>query len=129
MVTGSAPIQKEVINFLKIAACCPIYEGYGQTESSGGSFVTAKWDPKSGHVGGPCANTKVKLVDVAEMNYTSKDMDLVNNIKMPRGEICLQGPGIFKGYYKDEEKTKEAIDEDGWLHTGDIGMFLPNGGL
>lgn len=54
------------------------------------------------------------------MNYTSKDKDENGNI-VPRGEICFKGPGIFAGYYKDEEKTNEALDSDGWLHSGDIG--------
>lgn len=54
------------------------------------------------------------------MGYYSK-----NN----QGEICANGPSRFLGYLKDEEKTKEVIDEDGWLHTGDIGMWLPNGTL
>jgi len=61
MITGSAPINKEVIDFLKIAVGCPIYEGYGQTEGTGGQFMTMIWDPNSGHVGGPNSNNEFKL--------------------------------------------------------------------
>ncbi len=48
---------------------------------------------------------------------------------MPRGEVCIKGPIVFKGYYKNEEATNDAIDKDGWLHTGDIGMIRRNGSL
>lgn len=123
MVTGSAPISSNVIDFLKICACVPMIEGYGQTESTGASFVTSKLDPVSGHVGGPSVNVEFKVVDVAEMNYTSKDKDQEGNL-VPRGEVWIRGPGVFQGYYKDEEKTKEALTEDGWLRTGDIVSFL-----
>ena len=44
-------------------------------------------------------------------------------------QVCVQGPTVFQGYLKDPEKTAETIDEDGWLHTGDIGRWLPNGTL
>ena len=45
------------------------------------------------------------------------------------GEICFRGDNIMECYFKEEEKTKETVDEDGWLHTGDIGMWQPNGTL
>lgn len=68
------------------------------------------------HVGPPVACCCVKLVDVPEMEYFA-----VNN----QGEVCVKGTNVFVGYYKDPEKTAEVIDEQGWHHTGDIGMWQP----
>ena len=84
--------------------------------------MTSGLDPRNGQVGGVVVCLDCKLVDVPEMNYLATDEN-------PRGEICVRGPPIIKDYYKNEAKTKEAIDEDGWLHTGDIGMILPTGGF
>eukprot|EP01099_Mayorella_cantabrigiensis_P004369 TRINITY_DN327_c0_g1_i1.p1 TRINITY_DN327_c0_g1~~TRINITY_DN327_c0_g1_i1.p1 ORF type:complete len:269 (-),score=64.74 TRINITY_DN327_c0_g1_i1:146-856(-) len=77
----------------------------------------------SGDVGIPLPCAEIKLVDVADMGYTAKDKE------GPRGEVCCRGPLCCDGYYKNDEKTKELFDEYGWLHTGDIGLILPNGSL
>ncbi|EGW04828.1 Long-chain-fatty-acid--CoA ligase 5 [Cricetulus griseus] len=82
------------------------------------NHVTRDWT--AGHVGTPVACNFVKLEDVADINYFS-----VNN----KGEIFIKGNNVFQGYLKDPEKTQEALDKDGWLHTGDIGGWLPNGTL
>jgi len=126
MITGSAPISKEILNFLKIAFCCPINEGYGQTECAAPASITWTQDPSCGHVGAPFPACDFKLVDVPEMNYTSEDVNEQGE-NVPRGEICYNGPNCFKGYFNKPEATRETIDEEGWVHTGDIGMFLPNG--
>ncbi|XP_043331364.1 long-chain-fatty-acid--CoA ligase 5 isoform X1 [Cervus canadensis] len=120
VVTGAAPISPPILTFLRAAMGCLVLEAYGQTECTAGCTITLPGDWKSGHVGVPMACNHVKLEDVPDMNYFA-----VNN----EGEICIRGTNVFKGYLKDPEKTQEALDKDGWLHTGDIGRWLPNGTL
>ncbi|KFP34447.1 Long-chain-fatty-acid--CoA ligase 5 [Colius striatus] len=120
MVTGAAPISPSVLTFLRAALGCQIFEAYGQTECSAGCTFSMPGDWTTGHVGAPLACNIIKLDDVEEMNYFSSNNE---------GEVCIKGPNVFKGYLKDPEKTAEALDKDGWLHTGDIGKWLPNGTL
>ncbi|NXM55633.1 ACSL5 ligase, partial [Illadopsis cleaveri] len=120
MVTGAAPISPSVLTFLRAALGCQVFEAYGQTECSAGSTFTMPGDCTTGHVGAPLACNIIKLDDVEEMSYFASNNE---------GEVCIKGPNVFKGYLKDPEKTAEAIDKDGWLHTGDIGKWLPNGTL
>lgn len=73
MVTGSAPIDGNVLKFLKCCFCVPIIEGYGMTETAAGSLITFVNDPEIGHVGGPLQNVKIRLRDIPEMNYFHTD--------------------------------------------------------
>uniref|UniRef100_A0A8C7VI61 Long-chain-fatty-acid--CoA ligase n=1 Tax=Oncorhynchus mykiss TaxID=8022 RepID=A0A8C7VI61_ONCMY len=118
MITGAAPVSPTVLTFLRAALGCQFYEGYGQTECTAGCTMSVPGDWTAGHVGAPLPCNYVKLADVTEMNYFAANGE---------GEVCVKGPNVFKGYLNDPEKTKEALDQDGWLHTGDIGKWLPNG--
>ncbi|KAF9532324.1 hypothetical protein CPB83DRAFT_847650 [Crepidotus variabilis] len=113
--TGSAPISPDVLNFLKIAFSCDVIEGYGLTETAATCARTWPGDSTaSGTVGPPGPTNEVKLVDVPAMGYTSEDKP------NPRGELCIRGANCFSAYYKDEKNTKEAVDSEGWVHTGDV---------
>ena len=65
------------------------------------------------------------------MNNTTLEcfISLTNPLTTFIFQICVRGPNVMKGYYKQREVTAQIIDSDGWLHTGDIGMILPNGTL
>ncbi|XP_074647360.1 long-chain-fatty-acid--CoA ligase 5-like [Tubulanus polymorphus] len=117
--TGSAPLSSQVLDLIRCSLGCWVLEGYGQTEHPIIS-ITSPEEFDSGHVGPPVPCNKVKLVDVPELNYFAKNGE---------GEICAKATHRFPGYYKNPEKTAEAIDADGWIHTGDIGRWLPNGTL
>ena len=123
MATGSAPLDKKVLDFIKVCFSCPLVEGYGLTETSTAGTTTDKMDPLSGHVGGPSTMIKIRLKDLPEMEYLSSDKPY------PRGEICMKGPTVFSGYYKRPDKTAEAFDSEGWFMTGDVGLIYPNGSL
>lgn len=121
MITGSAPISADVLDFLKVCFMSPIVEAYGMTECGGAGCGTFPDDPQTGHVGGPLQNYKIRLRDIPEMNYLS-------SMDPPKGEICFWGPCCTKGYFKNPEKTAEMFHND-WLLSGDVGVVNPNGSI
>ena len=107
-VSGGAALSRELGEFFE-ALGIMIIEGYGMTECSPVISANRIDDYEFGSVGKPLNNVQVKIDD--------------------DGEIVTRGPHVMVGYYKNEESTTEAIDKDGWLHTGDIGHFDPDGFL
>jgi long-chain acyl-CoA synthetase len=104
--------------------------GYGQTEGAAAATLGHSDDMRTvGHVGGPTGCAELALYDVPEMGYSHLDVSHRGHPCCGRGEICIRGPNVFQGYYKDEEKTNETIDCEGWLHSGDIGLWRPDGTL
>lgn len=119
IVSGSAPLTSPVHEFLLVCFGCPVIQGYGLTETCAGATIADFDDVDVGHVGAPIPCGEIKLVDVPDMNYYSK-----NN----QGEIAIRGDHLSSGYYRDEAKTKEDF-RDGWFFTGDVGQWNPNGSL
>jgi long-chain acyl-CoA synthetase len=106
-VSGAAPISHEILKFFQSIGI-PIREGYGMTETTGITHMSSELDYKVGTVGKAIPETEVKIA--------------------ADGEILVKHPGIFKGYYKDEEQTREVL-VDGWMHTGDVGVIDEEGYL
>jgi long-chain acyl-CoA synthetase len=130
MVSGSAPLSSNVMTFFRCVLGIALVEGYGQTEGTAAATLSHPDDMSTvGHVGGPTGATEIVLVDVPEMGYLHTDTDHHGHPCCGRGEICIRGPNVFPGYYQDEEKTKEILDDDGWLHSGDIGLWTVHGAL
>ena len=112
-IVGGAPINQETESFLR-KINFPITIGYGMTECAPLISVTAPCEFKSGS----CGKNLPGLMDV---KIDSKDP---HNIA---GEILVHGENVMMGYYKNEEATKAVLDEDGWLHTGDMGIMDADG--
>jgi long-chain acyl-CoA synthetase len=100
-ISGSAPITPEVLRFF-CGLGVEILEGYGLTETTAPATVNRPGEARFGTVGPPLPGVEIRIAG--------------------DGEILIQGPNVFSGYFKDEKATAEAL-HDGWLHTGDIGVL------
>ncbi len=101
-ISSGAPIAPEMLKFFRILGL-PIREAYGQTEASGASTMQTSDRSPVGTVGVPYPGIELKLAE--------------------DGEILIRGEVVFRGYYKNDEATRDAIDAEGWLHTGDIARW------
>jgi acyl-CoA synthetase (AMP-forming)/AMP-acid ligase II len=115
---GAAPIGESLITRLlqKAEKYFFFQEGYGMTESSPVTHIlpSSTKNKKIGSCGIILPGTECKLVDPSTGEAVGRHQ---------RGEICARGPQIMKGYFKNDKATAETIDSDGWLHTGDIGLY------
>jgi len=107
-ITGGAALADEVFFFF-MAIGITVLQGYGLTEASPVISITTYDNNEENSIGQPLKNLVVKIAE--------------------DGEILARGPNIMRGYFKDPIATAEAINEEGWLHTGDIGMFTEKGNL
>jgi len=117
IATGSAPMSPDALNFFRLAFSAEVLEGYGMSEA----MVTNISSPitrDTGTVGPPFASVEIKLISVPEMEYSIDDKPY------PRGEILIRGPSVMKGYFEEPDLTAEALDDDGFYHTGDIGLWI-----
>lgn len=95
------------------------------TETMGASFLTWNvYDRNPGQVGGVLPSLEFCLLDVSETmsKYSIRD-------PIPKGELCVRGPTVFAGYFRNKTETEKAMDKDGWFRTGDVVALLPNGGV
>ena len=105
-LTGAAPISPELIRWYQ-AIGVPLREGWGMTETTGGGTITPIDAGKPGSIGLPGPGVEMRISE--------------------QGEILMRGANVFAGYLNLPEKTAEAIDADGWLHTGDVGRVDADG--
>jgi long-chain acyl-CoA synthetase len=106
-LTGAAPISADLIRWYQSLGV-PLREGWGMTETCGGGTVSPRLKVRPGSVGVPGPGIEMKIAEVTN-------------------EILLRGPNVILGYLNQPEKTREAIDAEGWLHTGDVGRVDEDG--
>lgn len=124
MVSGGGALPQHVAEFFGNLGVL-VLEGYGLTETSPFVCVNEMNRQIPGTVGRICAKCYVAIQnpDTKEIITVQTYEDFDPNFETPEGEILVKGPNVMQGYYNQPEQTADAIDADGWLHTGDVGKF------
>jgi len=119
IVSGAAPLPEAVAEGCAGRLGCVVKQGYGLTETSPVTHFTPKGaNVKVASIGFPVPNTEIRVVDVT----TGEDLPAGE-----QGEFWIRGPQVMKGYHKRPDATQDMLDEQGWLHTGDIGSVDEDG--
>jgi long-chain acyl-CoA synthetase len=118
-VGGGAAVQSQVAKRWYEITGSQVVEGYGLTEASPVVCINPFFAPRQGSVGLPLPSTEVTIRDDHGKDLPTGDA----------GEICVRGPQVMLGYWQRPQQTKDVLTADGWLHTGDIGAFDPDGFL
>jgi acyl-CoA synthetase (AMP-forming)/AMP-acid ligase II len=116
--SGAAPLGAELAAEAAARVRCEVVQGYGMTELSPVSHGTPEGDFRPGTSGVTVANTEVRVIDPA----TGEDRDVGEE-----GELWVRGPQVMKGYLNNEQATRNTIDDEGWLHTGDVAIVDEHG--
>lgn len=114
LVSGSAPLDKTLHQFLRVSFANNIVQGYGLTETYALATCQGENDFTAGHCGPVAAGVEACLLSLPDMEYSIDDKPY------PRGELLLRGNTLFKEYFKNPEETSKALTEDGWFQTGDV---------
>eukprot|EP00758_Cryptobia_borreli_P005016 Tbor_TRINITY_DN4703_c0_g1::TRINITY_DN4703_c0_g1_i2::g.17052::m.17052/K01897/ACSL, fadD; long-chain acyl-CoA synthetase len=120
IISGGGALSCETQEFMSVIMGCFLGQGYGLTETCACGSVQDLWDITGEEIGPIEPHIQVKLMSVEGFECTKEN---------PKGEIWIRGPVVAKGYYKQEEKTKEVFVEGGWFKTGDVGAMTERGTL
>lgn len=124
-VSGGAALPAEIGHFF-MGAGLHIIEGYGLTETSPVMCCNTYGDEQMGTVGKvlPGVTVAIQRLEDSEIISELSGEDYPTNLSSEQGEILCRGPNVMEGYWKNDEATREMIDEEGYLHTGDVGKFM-----
>jgi long-chain acyl-CoA synthetase len=114
MISGSAPLDPSLHQFLRVCFAKNFAQGYGLTETYAIALCQQDGDMSTGNCGGACGANEICLRDVPDMEYFATDKPY------PRGELLIRGNTVFREYWRNPEETEKVLDKDGWFATGDI---------
>jgi 4-coumarate--CoA ligase len=115
--SGAAPLGAELAEEAANRVGCPVVQGYGMTEISPVSHITPGFNARPGSSGVTISNTMSRIIDTDGIDMGPNE----------EGELLVKGPQVMLGYLNNESATRETVDAEGWLHTGDLARIDEDG--